>query len=141
VHEACEPNAFVDLFDSEGMACQDGRDIDFLAVQADATAGCDQDAQREWSRLDLPLCQIEFASTLELIDSYVLPGRRVADIGGGPGRYTIELLRRIWGSDEQAAAISPSHGSLFARGSGRLSCCRAASSIRRAGRWKRATST
>jgi hypothetical protein len=43
VHEAYEPNAFVDLFDSEGMAGEDGRDIDFLAVQADATAGGDQD--------------------------------------------------------------------------------------------------
>ncbi|MDE5454585.1 methyltransferase domain-containing protein [Bradyrhizobium sp. CSA112] len=54
-----------------------------------------KDAQKEWDRLDIPLCQIEFASTLALIDAY-LTGRKekVADIGGGPGRYTIELLKR-----------------------------------------------
>jgi hypothetical protein len=43
VQEACEPNAFVDLFDFDGVACKDGRDVDFLAVQTDATAGRDQD--------------------------------------------------------------------------------------------------
>jgi ubiquinone/menaquinone biosynthesis C-methylase UbiE len=44
--------------------------------------------------MDLPLCRIEFASTLALIDSYFTKGMTVADIGGGPGRYTIELLKR-----------------------------------------------
>jgi len=43
VHEACEPNAVVDFFDSEALACEHGRDVDPLAVQADATAGSDQD--------------------------------------------------------------------------------------------------
>jgi len=51
-------------------------------------------AEREWGRLDLPLCKIEFASTLWLIDKYFPKGGRVCDIGGGPGRYTIELIRR-----------------------------------------------
>jgi hypothetical protein len=27
-----------------------------------------RDAQREWARRDLPVCRIEFASTLNLID-------------------------------------------------------------------------
>jgi S-adenosylmethionine-dependent methyltransferase len=53
-----------------------------------------QDAQREWDRLDLPLCRIEFASTLALIDRYFTEGMKVFDVGGGPGRYTIELIKR-----------------------------------------------
>jgi SAM-dependent methyltransferase len=51
-------------------------------------------AQREWDRLDVPLCRIEFASTLAIIDSYFADGMKVADLGGGPGRYTIEMLKR-----------------------------------------------
>jgi S-adenosylmethionine-dependent methyltransferase len=53
-----------------------------------------KDAKKEWDRLDIPLCRIEFAATLDLIDTYFTGGERVADIGGGPGRYTIELLKR-----------------------------------------------
>ena len=53
-----------------------------------------RDAQREWERMDIPLCRIEFASTLALIDCYFTKGMTVADIGGGPGRYTIELVKR-----------------------------------------------
>lgn len=53
-----------------------------------------KDAQKEWDRLDIPLCRIEFAATLDLIDMYFAAGERVADIGGGPGRYMIELSRR-----------------------------------------------
>jgi S-adenosylmethionine-dependent methyltransferase len=53
-----------------------------------------KDAQKEWDRLDIPLCRIEFAATLDLIDTYFATGARVADIGGGPGRYMIELLKR-----------------------------------------------
>jgi S-adenosylmethionine-dependent methyltransferase len=53
-----------------------------------------QDAQKEWERLDLPLCRIEFASTLRLIDTYFAKGETLVDIGGGPGRYVIELLKR-----------------------------------------------
>jgi hypothetical protein len=43
VREADEPNALVDFFDSEPLACQDAREVDLLAVQADASAGCDKD--------------------------------------------------------------------------------------------------
>lgn len=48
----------------------------------------------ERDRLDLPLCRIEFISTLRLIAKYFPEQGRFCDIGGGPGRYTIELIRR-----------------------------------------------
>ena len=48
----------------------------------------------EQARLDLPLCRIEFVSTLRLIDKYFPKQGRVCDIGGGPGRYVIELIKR-----------------------------------------------
>jgi ubiquinone/menaquinone biosynthesis C-methylase UbiE len=54
----------------------------------------DKNAEVEWKRLDLPLCKIELASTLHLIEKYFPEAGRVCDIGGGPGRYTIELIRR-----------------------------------------------
>ncbi len=51
-------------------------------------------AEQEQARLDFPLCRIEFASTLRLMDKYFPKGGRVCDIGGATGRYTVELLRR-----------------------------------------------
>lgn len=51
-------------------------------------------AENEQNRLDLPLCRIEFVSTLRLIDKYFPKQGKVCDIGGGTGRYTIELLRK-----------------------------------------------
>jgi S-adenosylmethionine-dependent methyltransferase len=51
-------------------------------------------ATQEWERLDDAECKIEFASTLHLIDKYFPKQGKVCDIGGGPGRYTIELARR-----------------------------------------------
>jgi S-adenosylmethionine-dependent methyltransferase len=54
----------------------------------------DSDVEREWRRLAEPLCQIEFASTLRLIEKYFPPAGRVCDIGGGPGRYAVALARR-----------------------------------------------
>jgi SAM-dependent methyltransferase len=54
----------------------------------------DSNAEVEWKRLDLPLCKIELASTLRLIEKYFPEEGCVCDIGGGPGRYTIELIRR-----------------------------------------------
>ena len=53
-----------------------------------------RNAVQEWERLDQPLGRIEFASTLHLIDRYFPAQGHVCDIGGGPGRYTIELIRR-----------------------------------------------
>ena len=43
VEEADEPNAVVDFLDAEFLAGEHLRDIDALAVHADATAGSDQD--------------------------------------------------------------------------------------------------
>jgi S-adenosylmethionine-dependent methyltransferase len=51
-------------------------------------------AENEQKRLDLPLCRVEFVSTLRLIDKYFPRQGRVCDIGGGPARYTIELIKR-----------------------------------------------
>ncbi|MEW5826139.1 MAG: class I SAM-dependent methyltransferase [Candidatus Bipolaricaulota bacterium] len=50
--------------------------------------------EREWDRLARPYRAFEWVSTLRLIDEHFPPGGRVLDIGGGPGRYTIELARR-----------------------------------------------
>ncbi len=49
---------------------------------------------QEWRRLEDAQGKIEFASTLHLIEKYFPAQGRVCDIGGGPGRYTIELIRR-----------------------------------------------
>ena len=51
-------------------------------------------AEQEHERLDLPLCRIEFASTLQLIAKYFPKQGRICDIGGATGRYTVELLRK-----------------------------------------------
>lgn len=63
----------------------------------------DGDADREWARLDRD--RVEFAVTLRTLAEY-LPAApaRVLDIGGGPGRYAIELARR--GYDVTLADIS-----------------------------------
>lgn len=48
----------------------------------------------EWERLAKPYPRFELLSTLRLVDEFFPHSGRVADIGGGPGRYTIELLQR-----------------------------------------------
>jgi S-adenosylmethionine-dependent methyltransferase len=63
-------------------------------VSQDVRDYYNKNAKKELARLDGALCQIEFASTLYLIDKYFSKQGRICDIGGGPGRYTIELLRR-----------------------------------------------
>jgi S-adenosylmethionine-dependent methyltransferase len=52
-----------------------------------------QNAEREWQRLETPLSRIEFASALWLINKYFPKQGHIADIGGGPGRYAIHLLQ------------------------------------------------
>jgi hypothetical protein len=42
VHEADEPNAVVDFLDAEFLASQHGRDVDPLAMQAEASASGDE---------------------------------------------------------------------------------------------------
>ena len=42
VHEACEPNALVDLLDAGSLASQHGGDADPLAMQAETSASGDE---------------------------------------------------------------------------------------------------
>ena len=53
-----------------------------------------QNAEREWRRPDTPLSKIEFASAQFLIDKYFPRQGCICDIGSGPGRYAIELIRK-----------------------------------------------
>lgn len=53
----------------------------------------DQTTQIEWSRLDRH--RTEFALSLRAMSDYLPPpSAMIADIGGGPGRYAIELTRQ-----------------------------------------------
>jgi S-adenosylmethionine-dependent methyltransferase len=54
----------------------------------------DQNAGDEWERLNHPYSRVEFESTMHLIGKYLPESGRVCDIGCGPGRYSIELLKR-----------------------------------------------
>lgn len=51
-------------------------------------------ADGEWDRLGNPYSNIEFNSTLYLIDKYFPKKGKILDIGSGPGRYSIELLKK-----------------------------------------------
>ncbi len=53
----------------------------------------DDQVETEWARLETPYRRLELASTLRLVGEYFPKDGRVADIGGGPGRYTVELLQ------------------------------------------------
>ncbi|MGL5414147.1 MAG: class I SAM-dependent methyltransferase [Clostridium sp.] len=50
--------------------------------------------EREWDRLLNPYSKVEFLSTLYLIDKYFPKNGHIADIGSGPGRYSIQLLKK-----------------------------------------------
>ena len=54
----------------------------------------DSNAEMEWERLNNPYSIVEYKSTLFLIDKYFSNGGTIIDIGSGPGRYSIELLKR-----------------------------------------------
>jgi len=54
----------------------------------------DENAQKEWERLDNPYSRIEFFSTLHLIEKYFPGNGHILDAGCGPGRYSIELLKK-----------------------------------------------
>ena len=49
---------------------------------------------REWDRLNNPYSRIEFTTTLYLINKYFKNVSNAIDIGSGPGRYSMELIRR-----------------------------------------------
>jgi ubiquinone/menaquinone biosynthesis C-methylase UbiE len=48
----------------------------------------------EWGRLDAPEGARELTHALEILVDKLAPGARVLDLGGGPGRYAIELAKR-----------------------------------------------
>lgn len=52
----------------------------------------DEQAEREWQRLDNAYSVVEYKSTLYLINKYFPRGGKVLDIGSGPGRYSLALL-------------------------------------------------
>ena len=47
----------------------------------------------EWSRLDTAEGRLEFSRTLDILRGILKPGSKILDLGGGPGRYAIELAR------------------------------------------------
>ncbi len=49
-------------------------------------------SQAEWDRLDRH--RMEFATTLRAMREFIPSGSRILDVGGGPGRYSIELAKR-----------------------------------------------
>lgn len=51
----------------------------------------DHISQDEWERMDRH--PIEFRTTLRAMREFILPDSKILDIGGGPGRYTIELAK------------------------------------------------
>ncbi len=54
----------------------------------------DENAEFEWQRLNNPYSRVEFCSTLHLIEKYFPKSGEIIDIGSGPGRYSLELLKR-----------------------------------------------
>lgn len=54
----------------------------------------DSMAEVEWDKLNNPYSTIEFRSTLYLIDKYFPKEGSILDIGSGPGRYSLELIKR-----------------------------------------------
>jgi ubiquinone/menaquinone biosynthesis C-methylase UbiE len=48
----------------------------------------------EWGRLESPAGALEFARAVRILEKHLTPGSRILDLGGGPGRYAIELAKR-----------------------------------------------
>lgn len=63
-------------------------------MSSDVTDYYNNHVEAEWERLTKPMCAIEFASTLRMIERYFPKSGRIADNGCGPGRYAIELCKR-----------------------------------------------
>jgi S-adenosylmethionine-dependent methyltransferase len=62
-------------------------------------------ASAEWERLESPAGALEFARAMQVVADYLPSPCRVLDLGGGPGRYAIELARR--GHRVALADLSP----------------------------------
>lgn len=54
----------------------------------------DDFAENEWNRLNNSYSKVEYASTLYLIEKYFPKTGNIIDIGSGPGRYSLALLKR-----------------------------------------------
>lgn len=54
----------------------------------------DEAAEREWQRLANPYSQVEYKTTLHLIEKYFPKNGHVLDIGSGPGCYSLVLLKQ-----------------------------------------------
>lgn len=54
----------------------------------------DTNAESELSRLATPYNQVEYHTTLHLIEKYFNKRGRVLDVGCGPGRYSLALLEK-----------------------------------------------
>ncbi|MGG5460083.1 class I SAM-dependent methyltransferase [Clostridium sp. B9] len=53
-----------------------------------------ENSKNEWLRLNDPYSRLEFFSTMYMIKEYFPSEGKILDIGSGPGRYSIELLKR-----------------------------------------------
>lgn len=53
-----------------------------------------KNSKNEWLRLNDPYSRLEFFSTMYMIKKYFPSEGKILDIGSGPGRYSIELLKR-----------------------------------------------
>lgn len=54
----------------------------------------DKAAETEWNRLNNPYTKVEYSSTVYLIEKYFPKKGKIIDIGSGPGRYSLELLKQ-----------------------------------------------
>lgn len=53
----------------------------------------DNSVEHEWNRLNNPYSVVEFNSTMHLIHKYFPSQGSILDIGSGPGRYSLSLLK------------------------------------------------
>jgi SAM-dependent methyltransferase len=53
----------------------------------------DNKALQEWERLGTARGKIEFSSTMRLIKKYFPSSGNICDVGSGPGRYSVELMK------------------------------------------------
>lgn len=51
-------------------------------------------ASNEWERLAKPYAHLEYVTTMHLVEKYFPGTGSLVDIGSGPGRYAIEMLKR-----------------------------------------------
>ena len=54
----------------------------------------DGDPEAEWRRLQAPYQSLEFMVTMDRLGKHLPKSGSILDVGGGPGRYAIELCRR-----------------------------------------------